>query len=86
MAFFLAWLVIIACNWRFRLALRAQSDPLLAQRFAFRAPLHPWLSIVAFTAILFMVICQFVVSAFPIEAQADRASYFFSQFIGGKSF
>lgn len=55
MAFFLAWLVIIACNWRFRAALKAQGDDTLDRRFAYKARLWPWLSIFAFVAILFMV-------------------------------
>lgn len=81
LAFFIAWLTIIACNWRFHLALRAQNDPLLTERFAFRAPLYPWASILAFVLILFMVICQFIVAVVPI-GEEPSASYFFSEFIG----
>jgi amino acid transporter len=55
MAFFIAWLVIIACNWRFRAALKAQNDTTLDRVYAFRAIWWPWLSIFAFIAIFFMV-------------------------------
>lgn len=54
-AFFIAWLVIIACNWRFRAALKAQGDDTLERRYAFRGIGYPWLSIFAFIAIFFMV-------------------------------
>lgn len=81
MAFFIAWLVIIACNWRFRLALKAQDDDSLYRRFGYRATWWPWLSILAFVMIFFMVICQFVVSVKPI-GEPPSASYFFSQYIG----
>lgn len=81
MAFFLAWLTIIACNWRFRLALRAQNDPLLSERFAYRATMHPWFSIVAFLLVAFMVVCQFIVSIWPID-QPRSAANFFKNFLG----
>lgn len=54
LAFFIAWLVIIACNWRFHAALNAQSDDSLQRRFAFRATGWPYLSILGFVLILFM--------------------------------
>ncbi|KAI9852632.1 MAG: hypothetical protein M1838_000080 [Thelocarpon superellum] len=81
MAFFIAWLVIIASNWRFRAALKAQNDDTLDRRFAFKQILFPWLSIFAFVAISFMVVCQFIVSVWPIGAEPS-ASNFFSNFIG----
>ena len=80
LAFFLAWLTIIACNFRFRAALKAQNDDTLDRRFAFKQPLYPWLQILAFTMILFMVICQFIVSVWPI-GDVPSAKNFFSEFI-----
>lgn len=80
MAFFLAWLTIIACNWRFHAALRAQNDDSLTRRFAYRATLWPWLSIFAFVLISFMVICQFIVSVWPI-GKPPSAATFFANFI-----
>ncbi|KAI9681213.1 MAG: hypothetical protein M1817_002495 [Caeruleum heppii] len=81
MAFFIAWLVIIACNWRFRAALKAQNDDTLERRFAFKQPLFPWLSLFAFGAILFMAICQFIVSVWPIGAKPSAAT-FFANYVG----
>ncbi|KAI9831927.1 MAG: hypothetical protein M1819_004649 [Sarea resinae] len=81
MAFFIAWLVIIASNWRFHAALKAQNDDTLERRFAFRAFGWPWLSIAAFIAIFFMVVCQFIVSVWPIHKKSS-ASTFFSNYIG----
>lgn len=80
MAFFIAWLMIIACNWRFHAALKAQSDNVLHAKFAFRALWWPWLSIVAFITISFMVVCQFIVSVWPIGEEPSAAT-FFSGFI-----
>ncbi|KAI9811008.1 MAG: hypothetical protein M1832_001085 [Thelocarpon impressellum] len=81
MAFFIAWLVIIACNWRFRAALKAQGDDTLDRRFAFKQVLFPWLSIFAFVAISFMAVCQFIVSVWPI-GKPSSAAIFFSNFLG----
>ncbi|KAI9809034.1 MAG: hypothetical protein M1825_002323 [Sarcosagium campestre] len=81
MAFFIAWLVIIASNWRFRAALKAQNDDALDRQFAFKASWHPYPSIFAFVAIVFMVICQFIVSVWPIGAKPSAAN-FFSNFLG----
>lgn len=90
MAFFLAWLVIIACNWRFRAALAAQHDDTLSRPFAFTASFWPWFSILGFVSILFMVICQFVVSVWPADPRyPDAPGYkppsaenFFQNFLG----
>ncbi|KAI9798903.1 MAG: hypothetical protein M1833_004406 [Piccolia ochrophora] len=81
MAFFIAWMVIIACNWRFRAALKAQNDDALERRFAFKASWHPYPSIFAFVAIFFMVVCQFIVSVWPIKEKSSAAT-FFANFIG----
>ncbi|KAI9774234.1 MAG: hypothetical protein M1835_006057 [Candelina submexicana] len=81
MAFFIAWLVIIACNWRFHAALKAQNDDTLQRPNAYRAFWWPWLSIGAFASFFFMVICQFIVSVWPIKAKSS-ASTFFSNYIG----
>lgn len=72
-AFFLTWLVIIASDWRFRADLRAQNDDSLRTRFAFRAPCYPWLSIVAFVVIVFMVVYQPVIRVSPIDGAAIEA-------------
>jgi len=81
MAFFIAWLTIIACDWRFRAALKAQNDDSLERRFAYKANWFPWLSIVAFALFFFMVVCQFIVSVWPIGAPPS-AGAFFSNYIG----
>jgi amino acid transporter len=81
MAFFIAWLVIIACNWRFRAALKAQNDDTLHRPHAFKQLLFPWLSIFAFIAIFFMAVCQFIVSVSPI-GKPPSAAAFFGGFIG----
>jgi amino acid transporter len=81
MAFFIAWEVIIACNWRFRAALKAQNDDTLQRRFAFRQPFYPYTSIFAFIAIFFMIVCQFIVSVWPIKGKPSAAT-FFSNYIG----
>ncbi|KAB8356667.1 hypothetical protein FH972_024244 [Carpinus fangiana] len=86
MAFFLAWLTIIACNWRFHAALKAQGDTTLEQPYAFRASLWPWYSILGFVSILFMVICQFIVSVWPEDpripgAKKPSAENFFQNFL-----
>lgn len=81
MAFFIAWMVIIACNWRFRAALKAQGDDTLNRRHAFKQIWFPWLSIFAFTAVFFMATCQFIVSVFPIGASPSAAT-FFANYIG----
>ena len=80
LAFFLAWLTVIACNWKFHAALKAQNDTTLEKRFAYRAPFWPWLSILAFALFLFMVICQLVIAAVPIKGSSS-ASNFFSNFL-----
>ncbi|KAI5779966.1 AAT family amino acid transporter [Peziza echinospora] len=82
MAFFLAWMVIIVCNWRFHAALKAQGDTTLERRFAYRATLWPWMSIAGFVAIVFMVGCQFYVCLYPVGGAAPDPAKFFSGFIG----
>ena len=73
-------MVIIACNWKFHAALKAQNDHSLEKRFAYRAPGWPWPSILAFTLFLFMVICQLVIAAVPIGSKSS-ANAFFSSFL-----
>ncbi|KAH7063697.1 AAT family amino acid transporter, partial [Macrophomina phaseolina] len=85
LTFFFAWLTIIGCNWRFHAAAKAQGDGIMDQRYQFRATCWPWLSIVAFVMIVFMIICQFAVSVKPIGSPAS-AETIFANFLGGPTF
>ncbi|KAL1616870.1 hypothetical protein SLS56_011238 [Neofusicoccum ribis] len=85
LTFFFAWLTIIACNWRFHAAVKAQGDDVLQKRYQFKATLWPWLSVLAFVMIVFMIICQFCVSIKPIGGGASSET-FFSNFLGGPTF
>lgn len=76
MAFLIAWLIIILCNFRFRAALKAQNDKTLDQLYAFRAPYWPWFAIVGLVLIVFMIICQFVISIKPIGADPSAENFF----------
>ena len=86
MAFFLAWLVIIASNFRFHAAMRTQGlASWKSERFAYTATLWPWLPLAAFLAVLGMVCCQFYVSLYPVGAPAGwtpNAETFLGGFIG----
>lgn len=80
MAFLLVWLNILTCSWRFHAALRAQNDAALKEPYAFKSILHPWASILSFAIILFMVVCQFIVSVYPV-GESPSAETFFAGFI-----
>ncbi|KAL3421573.1 general amino-acid permease gap1 [Phlyctema vagabunda] len=76
LAFFIAWSVIIVCNWRFHAALAVQNDDTLNRRFAFRAMGWPYFPILGFVLIMFMVVCQLVVSISPIEGKVSARTFF----------
>lgn len=84
MAFFLAWLVIIVANFRFRAAMAAQGQGgWVGQSFAYTASWWPWAPGAAFVAISFMVGCQFYVSLYPVGGTGGpNAEVFFGGFIG----
>ncbi|KAF8454020.1 AAT family amino acid transporter [Terfezia claveryi] len=84
MAFFLAWMAIIFCNFRFRKAMAAQGkEGWFKEPFAYTATFHPWLPAMAFTAVAFMAGCQFYVSLYPVGGVGrPDAKDFFGGFIG----
>jgi len=84
MAFFLAWMTIILCHFRFRMAMAAQGkDGWIKEPFAYLATGYPWLPAMAFIAVAFMVGCQFYVSLYPVGGVGrPDAQTFFGGFIG----
>jgi amino acid transporter len=55
MAYLLSWSTVIAANWRFRKAIKAQGSDLLDHKFSFRQKGYPYLPAFAFIGFVFMV-------------------------------
>lgn len=81
MAFFIAWLTIFTCNFRFHAALKAQNDTSLKNIYNYRAPFWPYTPIFGVVLVSFMVCCQFYVCVSPID-KSPSAETFFGGFIG----
>ncbi|KIW63280.1 hypothetical protein, variant 2 [Phialophora macrospora] len=77
---FFAWLTIPITNFCMHRALRAQHDPALELKHAFKVPYFPLLPVLLFVSTLFTLACTIYTSASPI-GDAPSATIFFQNML-----
>ncbi|EXJ86924.1 hypothetical protein A1O3_03878 [Capronia epimyces CBS 606.96] len=77
---FFAWLTIPITNFCMHRALKAQSDPALEMKHAFKVPYFPLVPALLFGCTLFTLACTIYTSASPIS-DAPSASIFFQNML-----
>jgi amino acid transporter len=77
---FFAWLTIPITNFCMHRALRAQGDPALELKHAFKVPYFPLLPVLLFLSTLFTLACTIYTSASPI-GDAPSATIFFQNML-----
>ena len=73
---FFAWMTIPITNWFMHRALKAQDDPALEMKHAFRVRWYPFAPLFLFFTTLFCLICTIYTSASPIGTPASATEFF----------
>jgi amino acid transporter len=81
-AFFMFWLTIFICNWRWRAAQKAQGiNVLTGEPFAYVQWGYPYTPIIGFILVAFMLICNGYTAIWPLSGSPD-ATHFFATYLG----
>lgn len=80
-AFFIFWLDIFLCNWRWRAAQKAQGVNMIGERFAYTQWGYPYAPIAGFILVFFMLVCNGYTSIWPL-AGSPNATNFFANYLG----
>jgi amino acid transporter len=81
-AFFLFWLTIFTCNWRWRKAQKAQGiDVLTGEGFSYVQWGYPYAPIIGFLLVLFMLVCNGYTAIWPLSG-SPNATHFFATYLG----
>ncbi|KAL3462386.1 amino acid permease/ SLC12A domain-containing protein [Aspergillus heterothallicus] len=80
--YFMVWFVIGITSFRFRAALKAQSDPLFTEIYAWKCAIWPVPPVWLLTCCCFYIGTSLYLALYPIGSDSPTAYYFFQYMIG----